>query len=58
MQMRLTALESVQNAAEDLIKQASDTQDDAVKGWHLENFSAFWRLFIVPLQNECFQKNS
>ena len=30
--MRLTALESVQNAAEDLIKQASDTQDEAVKG--------------------------
>jgi hypothetical protein len=32
MQMRLSALESVQNAAEELIKQASDSQDDAVKG--------------------------
>lgn len=32
MQMRLSALESVQNAAEELIKQASDTQDDAVRG--------------------------
>ena len=32
MQMRLTALESVKNAAEDLIKQASDDQDEAVQG--------------------------
>ena len=32
MQMRLTALESVKNAAEDLIKQASNDQDEAVQG--------------------------
>ena len=30
--MRLTALESVKNAAEDLIKQASNDQDEAVQG--------------------------
>ena len=30
--MRLSALESVRNAAEDLIKQSSNSQDDAVKG--------------------------
>ena len=30
--MRLSALESVRNAAEDLIKQASDDQDEAVQG--------------------------
>ena len=35
MQMRLSALESVKNAAEDLIKQASDDQDEAVQGWFL-----------------------
>ena len=32
MQMRLSALESVKNAAEDLIKQATDSQDEAVQG--------------------------
>jgi len=32
MPMRLNALESVQAAAQELIKQAGDSQDDAVKG--------------------------
>lgn len=32
MGMRLSALESVQTAAEELIKQAGNSQDEAVKG--------------------------
>lgn len=32
MPMRLSALESVQAAAEELIKQAGNSQDEAVKG--------------------------
>jgi len=32
MGMRLSALESVQQAAEELIKQAADSNDPAVKG--------------------------
>lgn len=42
MQMRLSALESVQNAAEELIKQASNSQDDAVKGMPIVAVLFLW----------------
>ena len=40
--MRLSALESVKNAAEDLIKQATDNQDEAVQGLLQFNYHQIW----------------